>query len=76
MDPILLAAVVFLVVAGGIGLLVFAMRGSETSKAAERPAMVPTRQKSETPPTEDTAGSSRPQHTQQQQQQQSNAGPC
>jgi tight adherence protein B len=36
MDPILLAALVFIVVAGGIGLLVYAMRGSDASKAAER----------------------------------------
>jgi tight adherence protein B len=36
MDPILLAAIVFIVVAGGVGLLVYAMKDSETSKAAER----------------------------------------
>src|SRR5438132_10419637 len=36
MDPMLLAVVVFVVVAGGIGLLVYAMKDGEMSKAAER----------------------------------------
>lgn len=36
MDPILLAVLVFMLVAGGISLLIFAMRGSGDSKAAER----------------------------------------
>lgn len=36
MDPILLAVIVFVAVAGGIGLLVYAMRGNDVTKAAER----------------------------------------
>src|SRR5579859_2285132 len=36
MDPLLLAVIVFIVVAGGVGLLVYAMKDNEVSKAAER----------------------------------------
>jgi len=36
MNPILLAALVFIVVAGGIGLLVYVLRDGESSRAAER----------------------------------------
>jgi tight adherence protein B len=36
MDPILLAVIVFIVVAGGVGLLVYAMKDNDVSKAAER----------------------------------------
>src|SRR5207244_3265982 len=36
MDPIILAAVMFVVVAGGIGLVVYLMKGNDTTKAAER----------------------------------------
>ncbi|MFL5340021.1 MAG: type II secretion system F family protein [Gemmataceae bacterium] len=36
MDPIVLAVVVFVVVAGGVGLLVYALKGNEGSKSTER----------------------------------------
>jgi tight adherence protein B len=36
MDPILLAVLVFALVAGGVGMLIFALKGNDASKASER----------------------------------------
>src|SRR5260370_27415257 len=36
MNPIMMAVILFVVVAGGVGLLIFALRGNDTSKATER----------------------------------------